>query len=120
MFFHRLENRELSGHSHLPDDVSALLSAYRSATPDFEANPQFTPGIWAKIETRRRESWWFGRIARGFVTVSGAFCLLLSVAMWMPRTPAAGTYLSTYVDVLANDTGSDDAVEIDVVHLISQ
>ena len=115
MSLDRFEGRELSGNNELPEGISALLSAYRSALPDVEPSPHFTPGIWSKIDIRRRESRWFGRIARGFVTASGAICLMLSAAMWVPGTQVSPVYTSSYIDVLANDVGPDEAIETDPV-----
>jgi len=116
MSLNPFESRELPGEVELPDELSALLSNYRSAIPDFEGDAQFTPGIWARIEARRHERRWFGRLASGFVTASGVICLLLSAAIWMPRGTAAPYSGTTYVDVLANDFSTDDVVETELAH----
>ncbi len=116
MSLNRFKDRELPGDNQLPEGLAALLSAYRSAVPDCDASAPFVPGVWAKIDARRRDNRWFGRIARGFVTASGAICLMLSVAMWVPGTPVSSVYTSSYIDVLANDTGGDEMIETDLVH----
>jgi len=116
MSLNSFESRESAEPVQLPGDLSALLSNYRSAVPDSEGSTGFTPGIWAKIESRRRESRWFGRMARGFVTASGVICLLLSAAIWIPRGSASTSTATTYVEVLANDSGVDDVVDAELVH----
>ncbi len=95
----------------LSPELIALFASYRQALPDREADPQFMPGVWARIEARRKDAWWFGRIARGFVTAAGAICLLIMGAIWLPEHSTASLYTTTYVDVVAEDSGPDDALE---------
>jgi hypothetical protein len=99
-----------------PDEVQALFATYRDTLPDIDASPAFMPGLWTKIESRRREAYSFGRFARGLVTAAAAICLIMSAALWMPsQAPLA--YASTYVDVLDEPL---DAVAVDTVQAEAQ
>lgn len=91
----------------LPREIRGILTAYKDSLPDFEPGPTFVPGMWAKIDSRRRESLSFGRLARGFVTAAAAICLIISAALVVPPNAVSFNQASTYVDVLAEDNSED-------------
>ena len=92
-----------------PAELESLFSAYRNAVIEPEASPNFLPGMWSKIDQRRRVSYSFRRMASGFVTAAAAICLVLSVALWTPsNVPVGGA--ATYVEILA-DSEADSELE---------
>jgi hypothetical protein len=82
--------------------LDALFQAYREATPDPESGAAFMPGIWKRIEARRRFA---NRLAKGFVTLAAALSLLLAAFLFDPRIQNAQVYTATYLDVLDDDHG---------------
>src|SRR5690242_36049 len=104
-----IEDREL------PPELAGLFASYREALPEPEPTRDFIPGMWARIDARRKDTWTFGRLTRGFVTASGVICLMLSAAMWIPEKVKTPSFISTYVDVLANDTAADEPLDAELV-----
>lgn len=92
----------------LPGEVRELFSSYRESLADIDASANFMPGLWARIDGRRRIVYSFGRLAGGFVTAAFVICLVLSGTLLTLSNPPAGAYQSSYVDVLADDTAADD------------
>lgn len=98
--------------------LDALFRAYRDAFPDPEPSPGFMPGLWEKIEARRRYSWSLRRWAGGFVTAAAAVCMLMAVFLVWPVSSNQSVYTSTYIEALGDDMvmaylvdGPDDAAE---------
>ena len=96
----------------LPRELQALLQTYREALPDVEPGRDFMPGLWGRIEGRRRITHRFGRLARRFVTAAAAMCLILSGLHWAPVGHSTNLPGTTYVDVLADTSGDDVDDEI--------
>jgi len=92
----------------LPGEIRELFHAYRESLPDMDASAGFMPGLWAKIDGRRRVVYSFGRLAGAFVTAALVICLLLSGTLLTLNNPPAGASQSSYVDVLADDTADAD------------
>ena len=90
----------------LPGEVQELFRSYRESLTDIDASTTFMPGLWARIDGRRRVTHSFGRFAGAFVTAAFLICLALSTTL-MSSQPT-GAYHSSYVDVLADDTSDDD------------
>jgi hypothetical protein len=92
-----------------PDELERIFAAYRTVGSEPEPSADFLPGLWRKIDQRRRVTYSFRRIASGFVTAAAAICLVLSVALWTPsQSPVTGG--ATYVEVLA-DSELDSGLE---------
>lgn len=107
------DNRPMKNNDEFPPELKSLFSEYRSALPDFDGSPEFMPKLWDKIESRQRFTLSFGRLARGFVTAAAALCMMFSVAVWSPVTVSTSQSADgsgTYVEVLADASGSDDSV----------
>lgn len=84
-----------------PADLDALFASYRTAVIEPEPSADFLPGMWARIDQRRRVTYSFRRWASGFVTAAAAICLILSFAeTTMSQTPVNGG--ATYIEVLAD------------------
>jgi hypothetical protein len=91
----------------LPGELQVLLRNYRESLPDPEPSAKFMPELWARIESRRKTTYSFGRLARGFVTAAAGLCLLISGLHWVPLEHSSGYQLTSYVDAL-NDTQADE------------
>jgi hypothetical protein len=63
------------------------------------------PQLWQRIESRQTFSFFFGRVARGFVTAAMAATLAMAFYLSVPRS--SGSYSSTYVEVLAASHNMD-------------
>jgi hypothetical protein len=92
-----------------PAELERIFAAYKDAVVEPSPSPDFLPGLWTKIDQRRRVSYSFRRMASGFVTAAAAICLLLTAALWTPSQISV-TGGATYVEILADnevDSGLD-------------
>src|SRR5947207_10646280 len=91
--------------------LSALFRAYGEACVPPEPSANFMPQLWQRIESRQTFSFFFGRVARGFVTGAVAATLAMGVYLTIPR--ASNSHTSTYVEVLAasHNTDNPDLIE---------
>ncbi|MBI3279009.1 MAG: hypothetical protein HYZ57_04105 [Acidobacteria bacterium] len=87
------------------DELDPLWAAYRAAVPDPEPSANFMPQLWTRIEAQQRVTYVFGRLGRLFVTAAAACCLIMSLLLWQPQTPASTVYSATYVDLLDEQAG---------------
>jgi hypothetical protein len=88
------------------EHLNALFRAYGDACVAPEPSANFMPQLWQRIESRQTFSFFFGRVARGFVTAAVAATLAMSVYLTIPG--ASGSYSSTYVEVLAASHNADN------------
>lgn len=96
--------------------LSDLFQAYRGACPAPDANPNFMPELWKRIEARQTIPFFLRRLASGFVTVAVALTLAMAVYLYMPRS-ATVYNTESYVEALANH--SADSAELEPVRLVS-
>jgi hypothetical protein len=89
--------------------VEALFASYRESLPDFDANRDFMPALWSRIEREKRIDYSFSRWARGFLTAAAALCLMISVALYS-TSPVPAAPSPTYVDALAADAPAEPAI----------
>ena len=98
----------------MDDKLDALWAQYRDACPDPEPTAQFTPGLWQRIDTRRRATASIRRLAQVCVMASVALALLMAVVL-IPRSQDLAVYNSgSYVDVLASDYPNDYTEFLDI------
>jgi hypothetical protein len=93
-----------------------LFGAYRAACPDPEASPNFMPGIWEKIDSRRGFLFAFGRLARTGTAAAAALCLLLLLLNF--SSGPNHLLAPTYADALVADS-QNKAYYGDTFHLVS-
>ena len=91
----------------LPVELQELFHSYRESMTGIDASANFMPGLWGKIDGRRRVTYSFTRFASAFVTAAFLICLLLSGTLLTTNNQGVGAYYS-YVDALAADTPDDD------------
>jgi len=85
--------------------LDGLLRAYRAACPDPEASANFMPGVWARIESRRRADNVFRRMAGALVTAALLASVILGLMVsYSTTSPIAG---SSWVQVLAAEHDAD-------------
>ena len=98
----------------MKDNLDALLAQYRDACPDPEPTADFMPGLWRRIESRRKATVSIRRLAQICVMASVALALVMGVVL-IPRSQDLATYYSsTYVDTLAADNSNDYTEVLDL------
>jgi len=94
------------------EQLDALFRAYKAACPTPEASANFMPGLWEKIESRRKVTFSFRRMANAFVTAAVALSIALGAYMAIPRSNPY--YAQTFIEVLAEANSSDAPVPADL------
>jgi hypothetical protein len=84
------------------DELTKLFTAYRDAVPGPEPGPDFMPGLWARIESRRSPVRVLRAFAQAFAMLAAVTVLLIATVL-IPRFQAAPVYSASYVDVLENE-----------------
>jgi hypothetical protein len=98
----------------MDDKLDAMWAEYRDACPDPEPTAEFMPGLWRRIETRRKATVSIRRLAQVCVMASMALALVMGVVL-IPRSQDLATYYSsTYVDTLAADNPYDYTEIVDL------
>jgi hypothetical protein len=92
----------------LPGDLQELLRSYRDSFDGIDASTGFMPGLWAKIDSRRKVAYSFGRLASAFVTAAFLICLVLSGTLLSLNYQQNGPSQSSYIDALAADSAGED------------
>jgi len=99
-----------SEHSN-DEKLDALFRAFQAACPDRDPSVSFMPGVWQRIEARRRFTFSFHHMANGFVTAAVALTIVLGVYMSLPHTKASPNSPISYLEALA-DANTLDTPEI--------
>ncbi len=86
------------------DRLAELFRIYREACPDPEPGPDFMPGLWAKVEARRRSARTLWRWTEAFVAT--AMALTLALAVYSFRQVDPGLHPFSYVEGAENDETS--------------
>ena len=95
-----------SMHGSDDQELDVLFRAYRDACAAPEADANFMPKLWARIESRQRFTFSFRRMANALTTAAVALSLVLGVYMSIPRSSAID-YNQTYVEALAEANAPD-------------
>ena len=92
--------------------LDELFRAYHAACPEVESSANFVPGIWQKVEARRRSSilqlW-----TRNLIAASAALCLLFGLFLISPVP--GGSHLLYYLDVLDDDHDAEIRADLHLV-----
>ncbi|HFB98900.1 MAG TPA: hypothetical protein ENJ62_07150 [Bryobacterales bacterium] len=97
------------------DDLDRLFAAYREACPAPEPGPDFMPGVWRKIDARRRLTLLIPRWAAGFVAAAAALCILMGGYLLLPRPAESPVYTTTYLDTLEDSPALETLAYMEVV-----
>ena len=100
----------------LPPEIQEMFASYRDAIPDPEPGAQFMPQLWTRIDSHRKVTFSFGRLARAFVSVSLASCLAMSALFLMPGSQNSPIYGATYLDALSADHNDDVMIDMELSH----
>ncbi len=94
--------------------LDSLFHAYREACDFRDASPDFMPAIWARIESRRKNSFMVERLARVFATTTVALAVLAGVFVSLtPPRPQE----DSWVEALANHHLAQNAAYYEPVRL---
>ncbi len=96
-------------------DLDRLFAAYREACPAPAPSPEFMPGIWRRIEARRRLPALVPRWAAGFVAAAATLCLLMGVYLLLPRAPEPPVDTATYLETLEGSPALETMAYMEVV-----
>jgi hypothetical protein len=97
--------------------LEELFGAYRAACPDPEAGAGFMPGLWDKIESRRRSTIFLRRWTSAFVAAATAVSLFMAVDSVRQNDSLMHTL--SYVDTLGADEPFETFAYGDLAHLES-
>ena len=98
----------------LEREYDSLLASYREACTAPEASAGFMPGVWRRIESRRRFLIALRRWTAGIVTAAAAVSVGMAIYMSAPEDRNAPIYSTTYVDVLEEDATFETVVYAEV------
>jgi len=97
------------------ESLAELFRVYREACPDPEPSADFMPGLWAKVEARRRSARSLWRWTEAFV--ASAMALLLAMAVYSLRQADAGLHGFSYVEAAENDESFEAFAYEEIAHL---
>ena len=84
--------------------LDELFVEYRQACPEVEAGANFMPGVWAKIEARRKSETWFWRMANSFASATVVMVLILGVLLYRNPNPLPQrAYIEKLTDEISED-----------------
>jgi hypothetical protein len=101
------------------DNLKELWDSYREACAPPEPSPDFMPRLWERIDGRVR---WTAQVWRWANSVAAAAALASFFFFALQFLPDrwGGFYQSTYVEVLEEEHGDDQAVLQDIAYLDNQ
>ncbi len=94
----------------LEHKLDKLFLAYKSANPDPIPSAGFTPGVWHKIEARRRQSFLLSW-TRNLVAASASLCMIFGLLLVTPF-PSGNSALATYLDSLDDEHDQSQVAEL--------
>jgi len=82
------------------NELSGLFASYRAAVPDPEANANFMPELWRKIEGRRSVLLRVKKLTQVFLAASAALSIVFVTLLSVPAFTGVDAN-GSYVEVLA-------------------
>lgn len=89
-----------------------LFRSYRTALPDPDVSPLWTPHLWEKIEARRSFAFSLRRWTRTVVTAAAAVCALMAMMIYTPHETSS-VASATYVEVLSQEQAPEMLALVD-------
>ncbi len=86
------------------EQLDELFRRYRTATPEVEASPNFMPGVWAKIEAKRKTEQWMLRWVNSFAGAVTVLVIVLAVVLYQVPTPLPQR---AYIEKLTDEINED-------------
>jgi len=104
------------------DELNALLSEYRDSVPDFDANAEFMPKLWQRIDARRSVIFRMKRLTQVFVAGAAALCLLMAGVLVLPPASASNdpALRGSYADILAESHPIESLAALGIVRDASE
>jgi hypothetical protein len=90
--------------------LDELFRQYRAAVPEVDASANFMPGVWARIEARRKAEQWLLRWVNVFACVATVLVIILAAALYQLPTPMPQrAYIEKLTDEISEDYFLDAA-----------
>ena len=96
------------------NELNHLFRAYRASCDYGDADVNFMPHVWERIEARRSTTLLYRRVSRIFATGTAALAIVVATAVSF-STPAPSD--ETWVETLASDNLAQVASYYEPVHL---
>ena len=97
------QRQEMNDQQH-SEELDRLFRAYRSACPDPEPSASFMPGLWARIDARRRPMNLYGAFSRRILAGAAVLSLAMAILLFRPfAAPALPVANNAYLEALADD-----------------
>ncbi|MBM3762942.1 MAG: hypothetical protein FJW36_22170 [Acidobacteria bacterium] len=88
--------------------LDELLGCYRAACPEIEPGANFMPGVWARIDVRRKSEQGIVRWATWFAMVAAMFVMVLGIMMYRNPNPLPQR---AYIEKLTDEISEDHFLE---------
>lgn len=85
-------------------ELTQLWGSYRSACPEVEAQPNFMPGLWQRIEERRKKEAWIFRWANAFAATAAVVALMSGAMFYSKPAPVPQR---AYIEKLTEEINED-------------
>ncbi|MDX2268708.1 MAG: hypothetical protein NW208_11425 [Bryobacter sp.] len=95
------ENMQEDGGS---PELTALWGSYRKACPETDAQPNFMPGLWQRIEERRKKEAWIFRWANAFAATAAVVALVSGAMFYSKPAPVPQR---AYIEKLTEEINED-------------
>lgn len=90
--------------------LDELLRNYRAACPDTDASANFMPGVWARIEARKKSELWLVRWVNSFATAAAVVVMVLGIMLYRNPNPLPQrAYIEKLTDEISEDYFLDAA-----------
>lgn len=90
--------------------LDELFRQYRAAVPEVDASPNFMPGVWARIEARRKSEQGLLRWVHVFAAAVTVLVIVLTAALYQLPTPMPQrAYIEKLTDEISEDHFLDAA-----------
>jgi hypothetical protein len=88
--------------------LDELLGQYRAACPDLDPSANFMPGVWARIDARRKSDQGIVRWATWFAMAAAVLVMVLGVLMYRNPNPLPQR---AYIEKLTDEINEDYFLE---------
>ncbi|GAB4413296.1 MAG: hypothetical protein OHK0021_21220 [Bryobacter sp.] len=95
------ENMQEEGGS---PELAALWGSYRNACPETDAQPNFMPGLWQRIEERRKKEAWIFHWANAFAATAAVVAIVSGAMFYSKPAPVPQR---AYIEKLTEEINED-------------
>ncbi len=94
--------------SNHDQQLDQLLGQYRAACPEIEPSQNFMPGVWARIEARRKGDRWILRFVNTFASAAALIVLVLGILLYRNPNPLPQR---AYIEKLTDEISEDEFLD---------